>query len=449
MRYPKALIRLCILVAALLVLSCDLGTFTALAPTATPTPSSLSSTAPTPTSAGAAATPTQSAATRLPTTQSRGPITVVSPNGGEQWIVGEVRPLHWNWDGKFESVRLEYSTDGGTTWRTIATSAANDGAQAWTVPNTPSATAKVKITNAADPNAFDVSDANFAILAPTITVTRPSGGELYVAGETRPIHWNWTGKIPNVRLEYSTDSGATWRTISTSVDGDGNFAWQVPNTLSSTSRLKITDTANPNAFGVSGANFTIGTRATAPNPITVTSPMSGDAWLAGREYYVTWAPTQGIRELKIEYSANGGVTWDMVTARISNVGYFRWRVPSTPCTNCKIKISDATNPSVFRDSDVFTILPQTITLTSPRSGDLWYVGRSYVITWNVLGGLRNLKLEYSINDGATWNLITATTSNDGFYTWKVPNTPGVNCRIRISNPDDPKVLNISDTFEIR
>jgi hypothetical protein len=141
-----------------------------------------------------------------------------------------------------------------------------------------------------------------------------------------------------VRLEYSTDNGATWRTINTSVTNDGNYAWQVPNTLSSNSKIKITDTANPNAFTMTNANFSIGVRSTAPNPITVTSPTFSDGWLAGREYYITWAPAQGIRELKLEYSTNGGTTWDMIDAHLNNIGYFKWQVPSVACSSCKIKI---------------------------------------------------------------------------------------------------------------
>jgi hypothetical protein len=453
MNRPETFARtICALLVFLFLLACDLNTLAFSSPSPTATLPLATSKPPVPTTASptvvSVATPTSPTATQIPPAQSRGPITVVSPNGGEKWIVGEVRPIHWNWDGKFSSVRLEYSTDSGATWRTINATVTNDGASVWTVPNTPSPSAKIKITNTADPNAFDLSDADFAIVPPTITIARPNGGETYVPGETRPIHWNWTGKFSPLRIEYSTDSGATWRTINTNVLNDGALLWEVPNTLSSASKIKITDVANPNAFVVSNANFAIGTRATAPNPVTVTSPMGGDNWIAGREYYITWAPTQGIKDLKLEYSANGGATWNMIVPHSNNVGYSKWKIPSVACSNCKVKISDAANPSTFRESDLFTIIPQTLAITSPRAGDLWYAGRNYLITWNS-SDLNQLKIEYSINDGATWNLLFPASTNSGYHTWTVPNTSCAKCKVRITNNDNPKVFDMSNAFEIR
>jgi hypothetical protein len=49
--------------------------------------------------------------------------------------------------------------------------------QNWTVPSTANSTqCKIKISNTADLNIFDVSDATFTI-APPITVTSPNGAE--------------------------------------------------------------------------------------------------------------------------------------------------------------------------------------------------------------------------------------------------------------------------------
>ena len=418
--------------------------------TAQPTPTSAPSvSAITPTSIPASVSPTTAGPTTVkPTAMLPGPITAVSPNGGEVWTVGETHPIHWDWSGKFNAARLEYSTDGGMTWRTITASTENDGAYLWSIPSTPCATCKVKITNTADPNSFDLSDMNFVIALPALAVRRPNGSEVYVAGEVRPIHWDWTGRFSQVRLEYSTDSGATWRTVAQTADNDGAFSWTVPNTLSSSCRVKVTDTADPNSFAVSQANFVIGTRA-SPSPLLLTSPAAGDTFIVGKDYYLTWISSPGIRELKIEYSANGGSTWDMVSAKSSNDGAFEWKVPNTPCTNCKVKISDASNPTTFSVSDPFTIAPQTLVLTSPRMGDTWVAGRSYYITWNWAGGINWLKIEYSVNGGSTWDLILASTTNDGGYLWTVPNKPSSNVMVRLTNTENTKVLDVSRAFEIR
>jgi len=56
---------------------------------------------------------------------------------------------------------------------------------------------------------------------------------------------------------------------------------------------------------------------------------------------------------------------------------------------------------------------------------------------NWLGTISSVKIEYSSDGGATWNQITASTTNDGDYIWTIPNIPTTQCRIKITNLADP------------
>ena len=62
---------------------------------------------------------------------------------------------------------IEYSIDNGATWTTVVPAAAHSGAGGsynWTVPDTPSETCLVRITdNSSDEGPSDVSDAVFTI----------------------------------------------------------------------------------------------------------------------------------------------------------------------------------------------------------------------------------------------------------------------------------------------
>ena len=92
-------------------------------------------------------------------------VTVTSPNGGETWVGGAVHDVTWSSSGA-ANVKLEYTLDG-TTWSTIVASvAASPGSYAWTVPNSATTAARVRVTDTASP-ATDASDAAFTITAAT------------------------------------------------------------------------------------------------------------------------------------------------------------------------------------------------------------------------------------------------------------------------------------------
>jgi endonuclease/exonuclease/phosphatase family metal-dependent hydrolase len=88
-------------------------------------------------------------------------VTVTSPNGGESWVGGSAHTITWTSSG-VTSVKLEYTLDG-TTWSTIvASTAASAGSYAWTVPNSATTSAKVRVTDTGSA-ATDASNAAFTI----------------------------------------------------------------------------------------------------------------------------------------------------------------------------------------------------------------------------------------------------------------------------------------------
>ena len=91
-------------------------------------------------------------------------VTGVTPNGGGA-VIGSVRTITWiNGGGFNRNVKIELSTDGGSTYPTvIAASASNTGAYAWTVPNMPTSTARIRVREADFAAPSGTSSANFTI----------------------------------------------------------------------------------------------------------------------------------------------------------------------------------------------------------------------------------------------------------------------------------------------
>ena len=91
------------------------------------------------------------------------------PNGGQQFTPGEQVEIRWSTDDRegVANVDILLSIDGGATFpTTIASATADDGSHLWTVPDTGSSNAIVRVLARGDDNdtGFDDSDEVFAIL---------------------------------------------------------------------------------------------------------------------------------------------------------------------------------------------------------------------------------------------------------------------------------------------
>lgn len=92
--------------------------------------------------------------------------------------------------------------------------------------------------------------------------------------------------------------------------------------------------------------------------ITITSPNSGEIWTADSNYNITWISEGDVGDVKIEYTINGGNNWSTIIPSIPNDGIFSWNVPESPSSNCKIRVSEASDGEPFDESDsTFTIVP--------------------------------------------------------------------------------------------
>ncbi len=101
------------------------------------------------------------------------------PDGGETWTIGKTYNITWyEVDDRTWSAGLEYSTDGGVTWRfidNVEPSSPGWKNHAWTIPYsvTPTAKARIRILNHSGSSssgwqlqAADGSERNFTIAEP-------------------------------------------------------------------------------------------------------------------------------------------------------------------------------------------------------------------------------------------------------------------------------------------
>jgi hypothetical protein len=70
---------------------------------------------------------------------------------------------------------VELSTDGGTTYSTLASNIANTGSYTFTVPSTTTSLGRIRVREYDFANPVSISASNFSILAPTAAPVSVSG----------------------------------------------------------------------------------------------------------------------------------------------------------------------------------------------------------------------------------------------------------------------------------
>lgn len=107
-------------------------------------------------------------------------------------------------------------------------------------------------------------DQNLDRVPDTVINVQPSGASVS-AGANVNITWTNTGGFNrNVTIELSTDGGVSFpTTIASDVANTGSFAWAVPNTPTTTARIRVREHDFVAPSGVSSANFQISGGANA------------------------------------------------------------------------------------------------------------------------------------------------------------------------------------------
>jgi len=108
----------------------------------------------------------------------------------------------------------------------------------------------------------------------------------------------------------------------------------------SQARIKISDVTKPNVFDMNESAFKV-------KQIIVISPIEASALKIGSTQAIQWK-TYNVANVKLEYSTNGGVQWNVIAATIpANIGLYYWVVPDSPSEFCSVKISDAANLATY------------------------------------------------------------------------------------------------------
>ncbi len=355
-------------------------------------------------------------------------VNLTAPNGGEVWKAGATRSIQWTASDNVgvSAIDIDWSTDGGASWSPIAAGLVHLGLYAWTVPNTPTTTARVRVTarDAAGNFGSDSSSTDFTVDRWIITATAGAGGTIAPAGAVPVLQGSnqaftiapaagqhvagvlVDGAAVGALAGYTFNFVVANHTIAASFAPD-SVALQVTTvgagTVSRTPDLPSYpfgtpvrllavpdagwgfagwsgDTAGTVVNGdtlfvtVDGARSITATFADAAAPlVALLAPVGGERWRVGDLRRIRWTATDnvGVDSVQLEVSYHGaGGPWETLLASGAAVDSLDWVVPDLLTDSALVRVTAldlALHAGVAVSDSVFHILAAAGVGTGPRA----------------------------------------------------------------------------------
>lgn len=369
-------------------------------------------------------------------------ITVISPNGGENWTVGQTQTIRWTKSPTIGNVQVRIKRDfPNGVWEFIALT--SDTFYNWTVSAPTGNNCRIYVYQDGNQSVADTSNSNFAISGPYLVVNQPNGGEVLYPGQNYSIKWtryNFSG-ICKAEVNYAYPSGS-WILIDDSVAVD-SLVWPVGAQGGNSVRVRVTSHQYPTAGDTSNANFVV------QYPfLQVTSPNTAVTWLTGTTQSVTWNHSNIIGNFNVYVNrAYPTGSWELIALNQSGTS-FAWLVDGPPTTTARIRVTSVNLPTYYDESNVnFTIGDGTpgITVTAPNGGESWMVGTNQTITWsrNVADGPVTVSLNRGYPTGTWEDIVTNNTGNS--QGWTVTGSVTSNARIRVTLNSNGAITDVSNS----
>jgi len=225
------------------------------------------------------------------------------------------------------------------------------------------------------------------------------------------------GASPLFQVFASTNGGQSWTNVTGTLPARYPTDVEFDPTLSSTVYLTYSGYGGPHVFRSTNVGQTwtdiSGTLPDIPHQTIAVDPAQ-----PGNLYVGT--------DLGVFHSSNAGASWEdfstgMVPAMILDLAVSR--------RNGVLRAATFGN-GVFERKLARTA---SVAVLVPNGGEVWQAGQSYFIQWSQQF-LTSVKLEYSTDDGGSWNLIANNVpASPSQYAWTIPSVNSTHARVRVSD----------------
>jgi len=93
--------------------------------------------------------------------------------------------------------------------------------------------------------------------------------------------------------------------------------------------------------------------------ITILSPKANDVVQAGAPLEILWKAEPAQSEfgvnVTVEFSKDGGKSWEQVEVNVPNTGKYVWKVPKVDSAQCKVRVFSQFRPKYRGTSEMFSV----------------------------------------------------------------------------------------------
>ncbi|MGO4292067.1 reprolysin-like metallopeptidase [Chitinophaga sp. RAB17] len=280
-----------------------------------------------------------------------------------------------------------------------------------------------------------IGQTNFADMTVTVSnssgpfaVTVPNTNVSWAGNSSQTITWsvaNTTASpvsCANVKISISTDGGTTFSTLVASTPNDGSEVVTIPNTPTTTARIKVEAVGNI-FFDISNTNFTITSGSSCASPaglnasaITTTSATIG------------WTAVSGAVSYDVDYKATSSGTWINAATGTTAVSLGLTGLITGTTYDYRVRTNCSSGSSSYSAAQFTTTSTGTCSAPAGLTSSA-VTATGATVSWTAVSGALSYDVDYKINSSGTWtNAVTGTTSTSvnlsgltsaTLYDWRV------------------------------
>lgn len=239
-------------------------------------------------------------------------------------------------------------------------------------------------------------------------VTAPNTAVSWAGNSSQTVTWsvNNTTAAPvscaNVKISISTDGGNNFSTLVATTPNDGSHVITVPNTPSTTARIKVEAVGNI-FFDISNTNFTI----TAGSACGTPSGLSASA-IDNTSATVSWTTVSGALSYDVDYKAASSGTWINAATGTTSTSVNLSGLTQGTLYDYRVRANCSGGSGSYAQAQFSTTAPCNAP-TGLTSSSI--TSSSATVNWSAVSGASSYDVDYKPNTSGTWtNAVTGTSS---------------------------------------
>ncbi len=369
-------------------------------------------------------------------------ITLTAPNGGEELTGKSNYNIAWDAINLKDDVVVNYSTNNGASWNEIATVDSSQTSLEWLVPNITSNNCLVQVVSG---TASDQSDSVFTIVSGSSvvndTILVDLGSNISAGAWNNFTDAAGSGEIPaliNSRNLYT----AIGCNISDRFNGINLNGTTTPDP-----NLNLPSTATSDSY--------YGNTAVWGGLVEPTAALLFTGMDVSKAYtFEVFASRMGVSDNReTKYKFIGGIT-DSIYLNAANNQSEIATITLQPAADGSIKLQvsageNNNNSYSFYYLTALKIIYEQeesaplVTVTSPNGGEEWTRGTVQKITW-VSNDINNVKIEYSADNGSSWDSVGTAAASVGKFDWTLPDAKTDSALVKITAVENSEISDVSN-----